>query len=223
MVRPLRLLLYAALLVCAVISGAIVLAVGGFYGPAQRVLGPVAAALGLPHPAMEDAASASGVSVGGPFQLTDMNGQAVSEASYRGRWMLIFFGYSFCPDVCPTELQTIATALDRLGPLAAKVQPLFITIDPARDTPVALKTYVALFGNRIVGLSGSPEQIAAVARAYRVYYAKVTPSGGGPYLMDHSAFIYLMNEKGRFVTLFGPDTSAQKLAEGLKARLSAGS
>jgi len=220
MARPLRLLLYAVLLLCAVISGAIVLAVGGYYGPAARVLGPVAAALGLPQPGR---AESTGVSVGGPFQLTDMNGQAVSEASYRGRWMLVFFGYSFCPDVCPTELQTIATALDRLGPLAAKVQPLFITIDPERDTPAVLKTYVALFGGRIVGLSGTPAQIAAVARAYRVYYAKVTPSGGAPYLMDHSAFIYLMNEKGRFVTLFGPDTSARKLAEGLKARLSAGS
>lgn len=160
------------------------------------------------------------VQIGGPFRLVDQSGSAVTDADYRGHWMLVYFGYTFCPDVCPTELQTIAAALDKLGPDAAKVAPLFITVDPARDTPAVLAKYVALFGHGIVGLTGTPEEIAAVARAFRVYYAKAPVGGSATYLMDHSSFLYLLDPKGRLAALFNQDTSADDLAAGLRERLS---
>jgi protein SCO1/2 len=160
-----------------------------------------------------------GVSVGGPFALTDDHGHAVTDASYRGRWMLVYFGYTFCPDVCPTELQTISAALDKLGPQAAQVVPLFITVDPERDTPAALADYVKLFDDRLIGLTGTPQQIAAVARAYRVYYAKVTPKDSTSYLMDHSSFVYLVGPDGQLRALFRPGQSAQDLADAIHARM----
>lgn len=160
-----------------------------------------------------------GITVGGPFTLTDDHGHAVTDASYRGRWMLVYFGYTFCPDVCPTELQTIATALDKLGKQADQVAPLFVTVDPGRDTPAALASYVKLFDDRLIGLTGTPAQIAAVAQAYRVYYAKVPSKDPGNYLMDHSSFMYLMGPDGQFRALFRQGTSAQALADGIRARM----
>jgi cytochrome oxidase Cu insertion factor (SCO1/SenC/PrrC family) len=159
------------------------------------------------------------VSVGGPFSLTDDAGHPVTDQTYRGRWMLVYFGYTFCPDVCPTELQTIASALDKLGPDAKSVVPLFITVDPERDTPAALANYVKLFDDRLIGLTGTPEQIAAVARAYRVYYAKVTPKDSTTYLMDHSSFVYLVGPNGKLRALFRPGESAQELADAIRARM----
>jgi cytochrome oxidase Cu insertion factor (SCO1/SenC/PrrC family) len=161
-----------------------------------------------------------GVQIGGPFHLVDHSGTPVSEADYRGRWMLVYFGYTFCPDVCPTELQTIAAALDKLGADAPKVVPLFITVDPGRDTPEVLAKYVKLFDDRIVGLTGTPAQIADVARAFRVYYAKVTPKDDAPYVVDHSSFVYLMDPKGRLSALFSQDTSVDNLAAGIQERIS---
>jgi protein SCO1/2 len=161
----------------------------------------------------------AGVSVGGPFSLTDDQGRGVTDQTYRGRWMLVYFGYTFCPDVCPTELQTIASALDKLGVEAKSVVPLFITVDPERDTPAALANYVKLFDDRLIGLTGTPEQIAAVARAYRVYYAKVTPKDSTTYLMDHSSFVYLVGPDGKLRALFRPGESAQELAEAIRARM----
>jgi protein SCO1/2 len=161
----------------------------------------------------------AGVSVGGPFSLTDDHGHAVTDQTYRGRWVLIYFGYTFCPDVCPTELQTIASALDKLGPEAKSVVPLFITVDPERDTPAALANYVKLFDDRLIGLTGTSEQIAAVARAYRVYYAKVTPKDSTTYLMDHSSFVYLVGPDGKLRALFRPGESAQELAYAIRARM----
>ena len=149
-------------------------------------------------------AARGGVQVGGPFALVDHTGRPVTDATWRGRWMLVYFGYTYCPDVCPTELQTIAAALDALGKQAAQVAPIFITIDPERDTPGHLAEYVKLFDDRLVGLTGTPEQIAAVARAYRVYYAKVTPNDSAGYLMDHSSFLYLMGPDGTLRALFRP-------------------
>ncbi|MCW3474190.1 SCO family protein [Limobrevibacterium gyesilva] len=163
----------------------------------------------------------AGVSVGGPFALTDTNGHAVTDASYRGRWMLVYFGYTFCPDVCPTELQAVAAALDKLGPDAAKIAPLFITVDPERDTVAALADYVKLFDERLIGLTGTPDQISAAARAYRVYYAKATPKDSSSYLMDHSSFLYLMGPDGTFRALFRQGTSPQDLADGIRARMAA--
>ncbi len=160
-----------------------------------------------------------GTSLGGPFTLTDHDGRAVTDATYRGRLMLVFFGFTFCPDVCPTELQTVAAALDQLGPRAAEVRPLFVSVDPGRDTPAKLRDYVALFHPAITGLTGTPEQVAAAARAYRVYYARVTPPGASEYLMDHSAFTYLMGRDGTLRAIFRPGASAEEIAAGLRANL----
>jgi cytochrome oxidase Cu insertion factor (SCO1/SenC/PrrC family) len=160
-----------------------------------------------------------GVQVGGPFHLVDQHGTAVTDADYRGRWMLVYFGYTFCPDVCPTELQTMATAVAKLGPDAAKVAPLFITVDPERDTPEVLARYLKLFGEGLIGLTGTPAEIADVARQYRVYYARVTPDHS-PYVMDHSSFVYLMDPKGRLAALFDQGTSPDKMASGIEERLS---
>jgi cytochrome oxidase Cu insertion factor (SCO1/SenC/PrrC family) len=167
--------------------------------------------------------AAGGTRLGGPFHLVDQDGRAVTEASWPGRWKLIYFGYTTCPDVCPTELQTVVAALDSLGPLAARVVPIFITIDPERDTPAQLGEYVALFSDRLVGLTGKPEQIAAVAAAYKVYYAKVTPRDSTTYLMDHSSFLYLMAPDGALGALFGPGVGAGDIADAIRARLSGGS
>ncbi len=164
-----------------------------------------------------------GVSMGGPFTLVNTAGETVTEASFRGRWMLLYFGFTFCPDVCPTDLQTISAALDKLGPLGQRVVPVFVTIDPERDTPAVLGEYTKLFDERLVGLTGSKEQVAAAAKAYRVYYARAKSRDSSDYLMDHSAFIYLVGPDGGFRALFRHGMSVQELADGLKARLQAGS
>jgi protein SCO1/2 len=155
--------------------------------------------------------------VGGPFTLTDHNGKRVTDQDFRGKYMLIFFGFTYCPDVCPSELQVMSAALDKLGPAADEIQPIFITIDPARDTPEAMKLYVANFHPRLIGLTGSPEDIARVAKAYRVYYAKAKGSESETdYLMDHSTILYLMGPDGKFVKHFTYGTEAQGLADGLR-------
>ena len=156
--------------------------------------------------------------IGGPFVLVDHTGAERTEADLKGRHALIYFGYSFCPDVCPTALADMLIALDELGPAAARVQPVFITIDPDRDTPAVLKDYIPNFHPRLIGLSGSAAQVGKAARAYRVYYAKVDdPEAGDNYLMDHSSVIYLMDPDGRYLTHFshgtGPETMAKRLRE----------
>jgi protein SCO1 len=202
MLRRIRWILYAAIVACLALTGVFWLRTGGM-NVVQRGSAGISAA----------------VAVGGPFSLLDDHGQPVTDQTWRGRWMLVYFGYTFCPDVCPTELQTIAAALEKLGPQAKAVVPLFITIDPERDTPAALANYVKLFDDRLIGLTGSPDQIASVARAYRVYYAKVTPKDSISYLMDHSSFIYLMGPDGKLRSLFRPGESAQELADGIRARM----
>ena len=161
----------------------------------------------------------TGLAIGGPFTLTNQDGKTVTDADFHGRWMLVYFGYTFCPDVCPTELQTISAALDKLGADAAKIQPIFITIDPDRDTPAILADYVKLFDKRLIGLTGTPQQIAQVAREYRVYYAKVTPKSASSYLMDHSSFAYLMGPDGHFRALLQPGESPEAMASRLEAQL----
>jgi cytochrome oxidase Cu insertion factor (SCO1/SenC/PrrC family) len=159
--------------------------------------------------------------VGGPFTLTDQTGRRVTEKDYLGRYTLVFFGYTFCPDVCPTELQVMSAALDAMGPKADAIQPLFITIDPERDTVDVMKQYVANFYPRLVGLTGSPQEIAAAAKAYRVYYAKVPgKSGANDYLMDHSSIMYLMDKQGVFLKHFTYTTDADALAQALEAAIS---
>lgn len=144
-------------------------------------------------------------STGRPFTLIDAtSGRAVSDQDFRGKWLLVFFGYTHCPDLCPTTLSDIADAVSQLGPLADRVQPLFITVDPERDTPQVLADYTAAFGPRIVGLTGRPDRIAAVARSYRVTYAKRIV--GDDYYMDHTGAIYLMRPDGTYASsLFATD------------------
>jgi protein SCO1/2 len=154
--------------------------------------------------------------IGGPFTLVDNNGQTVTDRTYRGKWLLVFFGYTHCPDVCPTTLNSIAAALRQLGPAAASVQPLFITVDPQRDTPRVLANYVRAFDPRIIGLTGTTEQIAAVAREYRVYFSADETPEQRDYQLDHSAFVYVMNPQGKFVQLFGGATANDKIAARLQ-------
>jgi protein SCO1 len=156
----------------------------------------------------------SPVTIGGQFTLTAADGAVVTEQTYRGKWLLVFFGFTSCPDTCPTALLDIAAALEKLGPAADKVQPLFITVDPQRDTPVVIGDYTRSFDPRIIGLTGTPEQIAAVAREYGAYYAprKIGP-GPEDYVMDHSSYLYLMDPEGKFVRGFDADTPGDRLAE----------
>jgi len=161
----------------------------------------------------------AGVAIGGPFDLIDDTGRPVTDADYRGRWMLVYFGYTDCPDDCPLTLQKVAAALRDLGPLAGRIAPLFITVDPARDTPARLASYLENFDSRIVGLTGSSRQIAAAATAYRVYYSPGEHEPSGADLISHSTFLYLMNPNGRLAALFAGDVSAAHLSAALRARL----
>jgi cytochrome oxidase Cu insertion factor (SCO1/SenC/PrrC family) len=157
--------------------------------------------------------------VGAPFALTDHTGRTRTDAEFRGRLLLVYFGYTWCPDVCPTDLQEIALALDRLGAAADAVQPLFISVDPDRDTPDVLARYVGLFHPRLIGLTGAPEQIRAVALAYKVYYARHAAPGAGDYAIDHTGFIYLMDRDGEYLGFFPPGTPADRLAEVIRRHL----
>ena len=157
--------------------------------------------------------------IGGPFHLTDQNGKAVSDADLKGKWQLVFFGYTHCPDTCPTALNEIALALDQLGVKRDEVEIVFITVDPERDTPEVMKSYVQSFDAPIIALTGSPEAVAQAAKAYRVYYAK-HPRGDGDYDMDHSAVIYVMNPEGRFTATFTPDSTADAIAQRLQKLIS---
>jgi protein SCO1/2 len=161
------------------------------------------------------AANPSGI--GGPFTLEDGNGKPVTDRDFRGQYTLVYFGYTFCPDVCPTTLNAVADAMDKLGPAAKNLRPLFITVDPRRDTPAVVKQYAAAFGPSITGLTGTPAQIAQVAKEYRVYYAE-HKTGPGPddYSMDHSSILYLMDPEGRFIAPVRADQTGDEIAANLK-------
>jgi cytochrome oxidase Cu insertion factor (SCO1/SenC/PrrC family) len=157
--------------------------------------------------------------VGGPFHLIDHNDKAVSDADYRGRYMLIYFGYSFCPDVCPTTLGVMAQALDRLGyERGRRVVPIFITIDPQRDTPKVLADYMKAFGPSFIGLTGSEAAIKDAEKKYRVYAVK-KPLSGGNYGMDHSSVLYLMGPNGKLVSFYDEAISPDDLAKDLKQKI----
>jgi len=154
--------------------------------------------------------------VGGPFTLTGTDGKTVTDGNFRGRYMLVFFGFTHCPDICPAELQVIAQALDKLGDKASKVVPVFITVDPQRDTPKVMAEYVRSFGPNFVGLTGTPDEIAAAAKAYRVAYSKIeNKDSTGDYTLDHSALVYLMGPDGKYVTHLSYGESAEEMAERL--------
>jgi protein SCO1/2 len=157
------------------------------------------------------------IGIGGPFTLEDGNGKPVTDRDFRGKYMLVYFGYTFCPDVCPTTLSAVADAMDKLGPNAARIRPLFITVDPRRDTPPVVKKYAAAFGPEITGLTGTPEEIARVAKEYRVYYAEHrTGPGPNDYSMDHSSVLYLMDPNGAFLAPVRADQTGDEIAANLK-------
>ena len=157
--------------------------------------------------------------VGGPFDLIDHSGHARTERDFRGQLMLVYFGFTYCPDVCPTDLQAIGLAVDKLGAEAPDVQPLFVTVDPERDTPAHLAEYVKLFHPRLIGLTGSAEAIRRAADAYKVYYARVDLNKDAGYTVDHTAFIYLMDRDGNYLGFFPPGTSADRMAEIIRPHL----
>ncbi len=167
----------------------------------------------------EDAAGQA--AIGGPFTLVDHKGRTVTEQDFRGRYMLVYFGYTFCPDVCPTTLSTIAEAMEILGEKADQIAPVFITVDPHRDTVEQLAAYVPFFDPRLVALTGTEDQIAEATQSFKVYYAKVEEDPDDPesYLMDHSAQTYLMGPDGKFLTFFNHGADAQSMAEGLRRYL----
>ncbi len=174
----------------------------------------------MPVPSAGGIQLPQGLSLGGPFTLQDERGATVTERDIGG-WRLVYFGYTFCPDVCPTELGTMAAALDAMGPAAERVTPVFITIDPERDTAQQMADYVHRFHPRLRGLTGTPEQVAEVARRFRVYYAKATSRDHSDYLMDHSSFVYLVAPDGRVRALFRPEARPEDIAAATRAQLQA--
>lgn len=154
--------------------------------------------------------------IGGPFTLTDHRGKRVTEKDFMGKFSLVFFGYTYCPDICPAELQVMSAALDQLGGNAKKVTPLFITIDPERDTVEQMNSYVSNFHEQLIGLTGSTQEIRAVTKAYKIYYHKVTDDPSSTeYLMDHSSIVYLMSPEGEYLTHFSYGTGVDKMAKGI--------
>jgi protein SCO1/2 len=180
-----------------------------------------AAVLAVTDQSSERVVTTSGKAlIGGPFKLTDQHGKTVTDRDFRGRYMLVFFGFTHCPDICPAELQVMSASLEALGPKGEEVVPIFITLDPERDTPKVIADYLKNFGSRFVGLTGSPEAIAKAAKAYRVAYSKFQEDGAAnDYSIDHSALVYLMGKDGEFVTHFAYGTPAEKMAETLRSSL----
>lgn len=197
-----NLILIAACLVGLVLMGALAWRAGVFGGQGQAVR------------------SSGAAMVGGPFKLVDQDGKPVDEKILKGKWTAVFFGFTYCPDVCPTTMQVLASAQQQLGPKADQLQVVFISVDPERDTPEQLKTYLSneVFPKGAIGLTGTPEQVAAAAKAYRVYYKK--NGEGSDYLIDHSTPAYLMNPKGQFdrVLPYGisPEETARQISDAMR-------
>jgi len=157
-------------------------------------------------------------SVGGSFTLTDQTGKQRSDTDFRGKLMIVYFGYTYCPDVCPTDLMAITQALDALGAAAEGVQPIFITIDPERDGDL-LTDYVSAFHHSLVGLTGPPEEIRKVANSYKAFYVKVRDEQSGNYAIDHAGVIYLMGRNGEYLGFMPPQTNPDRLTEVLRKNL----
>jgi protein SCO1 len=194
------------LLACAFVGG-VVTAAGGWYAYAEREPPPRSAT------ELMDVLMWNREPVGGPFALIDHNGRLRTDSDFRGSLMLVYFGFTFCSDICPIDLQSIADALDKLGPAAEAVQPLFITVDPEKDTPEQLKNHVALFHPRMIGLTGTPRQIRQVANSYKVYYARTEPTRRGDPNLDHIGNTFLVDRDGRYLGFFPPGTSADRLTD----------
>jgi len=194
-------------LIAVTCAGLLILAAGALFGLAFRDTsrGVVGTALSA--------------AIGGPFSLVDQNGKPFTDADLKGKWQLVFFGYTHCPDVCPTALNDLSLALDQLGKKKDEVGIVLITVDPERDTPAVLKSYVESFDGPIVALTGSPAAVAQAAKDFRVYYAKHPRSDGG-YDMDHSAVIYVMDPQGRFTATFTPENTAEEITARLQKLVS---
>jgi protein SCO1 len=193
-------------LVAAALAGVLVLVAGVLIGIAFRDAGRGIAGSPL-----------AGV-IGGKFSLVDQDGKPFTDADLKGKWQLVFFGYTHCPDVCPTALNDLSLALDQLGAKKNQVGIVFISVDPERDTPAVLKSYVESFGGPIVALTGTADDIKQAAQDYKVYYAK-HPRADGSYDMDHSALIYVMDPQGRFTATFTPDDSEETIVARLRKLL----
>jgi protein SCO1/2 len=154
--------------------------------------------------------------IGGHFDLLDQDGKPATDAQFAGKYQLVYFGYTYCPDMCPTGLQSMSRAMDLLGDKAAKVQPMFISVDPERDTPKVVKEYIGNFHPSIIGLTGSAAQIAAAAKAYKVYYKKAEQVDDENYMMDHSTLIFLMGPDGKFIDTFQEDVDPKILVQGIE-------
>jgi protein SCO1 len=150
--------------------------------------------------------------VGAPFTLTDQAGARRSLADFRGKLVVLYFGFTYCPDVCPTDLMAVGNLVRSLGPAGDQVQPVFVTLDPARDTPEVLRAYVGSFHPRFVALTGTEGEIRIVATSYKVYFEKVKPPGVNTYLIDHTAYVFLLDREGKFITLFPPGTPQDRMA-----------
>ena len=157
--------------------------------------------------------------IGGPFTLTNHKGKQVSDTDLRGRLMLIYFGYTLCPDVCPLSLQLMAEGIDALGADGKDVQPMFISVDPERDTAEVMSDYVPHFHKRLLGLTGSPEEIKPVLKAYRVYVSKQEETEPGEYLVNHSSIFYLMGRDGKFIAHFADQVKPAALAAAIRKHL----
>ncbi len=194
-------------------SSYVILALGGL------LIGGLTAVLtkpGMQQKLLEPQASVGKALVGGPFSLVDHTGKRVTEQDFRGRYSLVLFGFTYCPDVCPSGLQVMAAALDKLGAKGDRITPVFISVDPERDTPAQLAQYVASFHRRLVGLTGTQAEVDAVAKAYRVYFKKVRDEkSSANYTIDHTALIYLMDQNGSYVAHFTPTTGLDAMAERL--------
>jgi len=190
---------------------------------ASLLAGSSAAAAGAPQRAdaarmMRDLMSGT-AAVGGPFTLADVDGRRRSLAEFRGKVVILYFGYTFCPDVCPTNLASMAHLMQALGLDSAKVQPLFVTLDPQRDTAEVLREYVAAFDSRLVGLRGSERQVRRVETSYKLYFRKVHPQKSSTYFIEHASLTYLLDQDGRYVAFFPPGTSGERMAVLVRERL----
>jgi protein SCO1/2 len=188
--------------------------------PAFAAAATVAIAAWLGVRPVPQIATSGLAAVGGPFTLVTADEQSVSDQTYRGKWLVVFFGYTFCPDACPTALNSISVALEALGSDAGRLQPLFVTVDPERDTPGVMAEYLKSFDSRIVGLTGTQAQIDSMVREYRVYATRdKSGTGGADYLVSHSAYIYLIDPQGRFVNIIQGSASGQEIAVWLRKEM----
>lgn len=169
---------------------------------------------------VQDKVTTGQASIGGDFSLVDHNNKKRTSKDFQGKYMMVYFGYTFCPDICPTGLSSMTEALEMVGPLRDKIQPLFITVDPERDTVESMATYMQNFHPKFLALTGTKEQVKQAAKAYKVYASRVNDNSSTEYIIDHSSIIYIMDKKGHYIGHFNHATPAAEMAEKLKELIS---